>query len=342
MSRYLPFALVLGLAFALAALAGEEPACADTDPLASWNDGPAKQALLAFVESVTREGSPAFVPPSERIAVFDNDGTLWPENPLPFQLAFVFDELKRLAPQHPEWKDDAIVQAALTGDVATIHAGGHEALFHLIGLTHAGMTTAEFDQRVRDWIATARHPRFDRPYDQLAYQPMLEVLQYLRAHGFQTWIVSGGGVDFMRVWAERVYGIPPAQIVGSVGRTSFEMRDGKPVLVKQPEVDFVDDKAGKPVGIHRQIGRRPLAAFGNSDGDLQMLQWTTIGRAPGFGLIVHHTDAEREYAYDKAPKSSGKLVQGLVEAPQRGWIVVDVKRDWKRVFSGEPARAGVR
>ena len=310
----------------------EERAPCD-DPLPSWNAGATKQAIVDFVTSVTQVGGPSFVPPSERIAVFDNDGCLWPENPMPFQVAFAFDEVRRMAPDHPEWKDDPILQAAVKGDVATIVHGGMEALGKVLAVTHAGMTTEAFDARVEAWLKSARHPRYDRPYDSLAYQPMVELLAYLRANGFQTWIVSGGGADFMRVFAERVYGIPPGQIVGSVGKTVFEMRDGKPTLVKAAEIDFVDDKAGKPVGIHRQIGQRPLAAFGNSDGDLQMLQWTTIDQQPSFGLIVHHTDAEREYAYDKAPKSSGKLIEALKEAPSRGWTVVDMKRDWNQLFS---------
>ncbi len=330
MSRFVPLFALFGVLVLAGGCSAEAPA--GDDPLPSWNDGATKSAILAFVEATTREGSTAYVAPADRIAVFDNDGNLWPENPLPFQLVFALDELKRLAPQHPEWKNDPTIQAALAGDAATLKAGGHEALGTLLGVTHGGMTTDEFDDRVRAWLKTARHPRFDRPYNELGYQPMLELLDYLRAHGYQTWIVSGGGVDFMRVWAEEAYGIPPSQVIGSVGGTTFEMRDGTPVLVKEAKLAFVDDKAGKPVGIHRQIGKRPVLASGNSDGDLQMLQWTTIDRSPSFGLIVHHTDAEREYAYDKAPKSSGKLVQALAEAPERGWVVIDMKRDWNRIF----------
>ena len=303
------------------------------DPLPSWNAGPAKSAIVDFVGRITTEGSPQYVVPAKRIAVFDNDGTLWPENPVPFQLAFVLDELRRLAPEHPEWKTNSHIQAALAGDVAKLKEEGSEALVQLLAGTHAGITTEQFNANVRQWMKTARHPRFHRPYNRLAYQPMLELLAYLRTNGFKTFIVSGGGADFMRAWAEETYGIPPEQVIGSIGDVRFEIRDGRPVLMRRPEIDFVDDKAGKPVGIHRFIGRRPIAAFGNSDGDLQMLQWTTIGQTPSFGLLVHHTDAEREWAYDKAPSSSGKLVDALAEASERGWIVVDMKKDWKTLFS---------
>ncbi len=306
---------------------------ASDDPLPSWNDGPSKQAIVAFVAAVTEKGGTNYVLPAERIAVFDNDGTLWPENPVPFQLMFGFDEIDRLVPQHPEWKNEPVVQAALKRDVATLHKAGVPALLKLIGLTHAGITTEEFKKRVENWMAKARHPRFDKPYDQLTYQPMQEVLAYLRASGFKTYIVSGGGVDFMRVWSERVYGIPPEQVVGSSSQTTYELRESGPVLIKTTDHIFVDDKEGKPVGIHQFIGRRPIACFGNSDGDHAMLQYTTINNPqPSFGLIVHHTDAEREYAYDKAPKSSGKLIEALADAPKRGWTVVDMKKDWKVIY----------
>ncbi len=304
------------------------------DPLPSWNETSPKQRLIQYVKDSTTEGE-SFIPIEERIAVFDNDGTLWPENPLPFQLIFAIDEIRRLAPSHPEWKEDKLVQADLKGDVKTLKESGRAGLSKLLAMTHTGITTDEFETRVRNWLKTAKHPRFDRPYNELGYQPMLELLAYLRANGFQTWIVSGGGVDFMRVWTEEAYGIPRNQIVGSVGKTHFEMRDGSPVLIKDPEIDFVDDKSGKPVAIHRHIGRRPRGAFGNSDGDYEMLEWTTIGHVPSIGLIVHHTDADREYAYDKDPKSSGKLIKGLEDASKRNWIVVDMKKDWKRVFSAE-------
>jgi phosphoserine phosphatase len=321
-------------AIALTILFATGPARA-ADLLPSWNDGPARQAIIDFVTRTTTPGSPDFVPIPERIAVFDNDGTLWPENPLPFQLAFVIDELKRRLPGEPKLAEDPMVKAALAGDMEKLLAGKHhDGLLHILALTHAGMTTGEFAAAVDRWLASARHPRFGLPYDRLAYQPMLEVLAYLRANGFKTFIVSGGGADFMRVFAERVYGIPPEQVVGSTARTVFELRDGGPVLVKTMDNLFVDDKAGKPAGIHQFIGRRPIACFGNSDGDLAMLQYTTIDNPrPSFGLIVHHTDAEREYAYDAVTKSSGKLVDALKEAPQRGWTVVDMKRDWNTVFS---------
>ena len=309
-------------------------ATAAADPLPSWNPGPAKQALLDFVEKTTSPDSKEFVPAPERLAVFDNDGTLWPENPLPFQLAFTLDELKRRLPDEPAWKDDPMVQAALAGDLPALLADHYKGVFRLIELTGSGMTTDDFATRVRDWFATAKHPRFDRPYDQLAYQPMLEVLAFLRAHGFKTCIVSGGGADFLRVFAERVYGILPEQVIGSNTRTVFELRDTGPVLVKTMKDLFIDDKSGKPVAIHQFLGRRPIACFGNSDGDLQMLEYTTINNPrPSFGLLVHHTNAAREYAYDSAPKSSGKLVKALATAPTRGWIVADMKTDWAEIFA---------
>jgi phosphoglycolate phosphatase-like HAD superfamily hydrolase len=304
------------------------------DPLPSWNAGAAKSAILAFVKKTTTEGSPDFVAVSERVAVFDNDGTLWPENPVPFQLAFVIDELKRRAPNEPKLADDPMVQAALKGELGKLLEGKHhDGLMRILALTHTGMTTDEFNANVEKWIATAKHPRFGKRYDELTYQPMLEVLKLLRANGFKTFIVSGGGADFMRVWSERVYGIPPEQVVGSTALTKFELQGGVPTLVKTMEHAFVDDKEGKPVGIHQFIGRRPIACFGNSDGDHAMLQYTTIKNPEtSFGLIVHHTDAEREYAYDAHPKSSGKLVEALAAAPSRGWTVVDMKKDWKTVF----------
>ena len=307
---------------------------AAADPLPSWNSGPAKQAILDFVAKVTDPDSKEFVLVPERLAVFDNDGMLWPENPMPFQLAFALDELKRRLPDEPAWKDDPMVQAALAGDLPTLLADHYKGIFHIIDLTGSGMATEDFSDRVRAWFATAKHPRFDRPYDQLAYQPMLEVLEFLRANGFKTCIVSGGGADFMRVFAERVYGIPPEQVIGSNTRTVFELRDSGPVLVKTMKDLFIDDKSGKPVAIHQFLGRRPIACFGNSDGDKAMLEYTTINNPhPSFGLIVHHTDANREYAYDSSPKSSGKLVEALADAPKRGWIVVDMKTDWEKIFA---------
>ena len=327
-----PIAAAIVGALALIATAAQA-----ADPLPSWNDTAPKKAIVAFVEKVTKDGSPDFVPVPERIAVFDNDGTLWPEDPVPFQVAFVLDELKRRAPHEPELAADPMVKAALAGDFAKLLAGKHyDGLMRIVALTHAGMTTEDFRARVEAWLASAKHPRYGKSYDQLTYEPMQEVLRYLRANGFKTFIVSGGGADFMRVWSERVYGIPPEQVVGSTARTTFELRDSGPVLVKTLDYMFVDDKAGKPVGIWQFIGRRPIACFGNSDGDHAMLQYTTINNPrPSFGLIVHHTDAEREYAYDAQPKSSGKLVEALKEAPKRGWSIVDMKTDWKRIFAFE-------
>jgi phosphoglycolate phosphatase-like HAD superfamily hydrolase len=308
------------------------------DPLVSWQDTMAKKSIIDFVEKVTQVDSPNFVPVPERIAVFDNDGTLWPENPLPFQLAWVMDELKRRSPDEPQLAADPMVKAALAGDIAKLLEGKHhDGLMQIVALTHSGMTTDEFDAAVREWLAVAKHPRFGRLYSDCTYQPMQEVLTYLRVNGFKTFIVSGGGADFMRVWSEQVYGIPPEQVVGSTGLTKFELRDTGPVLIKTTEHIFVDDKAGKPVGIHQFIGRRPIACFGNSDGDKEMLEYTTINNPhPSLGLIVHHTDADREYAYDAHPTSSGKLVEALVDASQRGWTVVDMQRDWKIVFAETP------
>jgi hypothetical protein len=322
-----PVAVMLAVGLSAAPLRAAEP-------LPSWNDGPTRKAVLDFVARVTKEGSPDFVRPAERIAVFDNDGTLWPENPAPFQLAFALHSLKQQVEKNPKLMDDAFVKAALGGDTATLLADHYKGLFHIVALTHAGMTTDEFDKRVNDWLIAAKHPRFNRPYTECVYQPMLEVLAFLRANGFKTFIVSGGGADFMRVWSDTVYGIPPEQVVGSTARTKFEFRGGKPVLVKTTEHAFVDDKEGKPVGIHQFIGRRPVMCFGNSDGDKAMLEYTTVANSrPAFGLIVHHTDADREYAYDANPKSSGKLVEALADAPRRGWIVVDMKKDWKVIFA---------
>ena len=304
------------------------------DPLPSWNDGKAKQAIVEFVTKVTKEGAPDFVPPAERIATFDNDGTLWAEQPMYFQLLFALDRVKALAPQHPEWHDKEPFASLLKGDVKGALAGGERAMVEIVMATHAGMSTEEFEKIVQDWIVTAKHPVTKRSYTEMVYQPMLEVLAYLRANGFKTFIVSGGGIEFMRPWTEKVYGIPPEQVVGSSIKTKFELRDGKPVLVRLPEINFIDDKAGKPIGIHEHIGRRPIAAFGNSDGDLEMLQWTTAGRGARLALIVHHTDAEREWAYDRK-SSIGRLDKALDEAQARGWTVVSMKDDWKRIFPFE-------
>ncbi len=303
-------------------------------PLPSWNEGSAKDAILGFVGRVTDPATPDFVPEPERIAVFDNDGTLWAEQPIYFQLAFAIDRVRALAPEHPEWATAMPFKAVLEGDMRALAAGGEHAILELVMATHAGMTVEDFDRAVEEWLATARHPRFDRPYSECVYQPMLELLTYLRANGFRTFIVSGGGIDFMRVFTERVYGIPPEQVVGSVGELAYDVRDGQPVLIKKPGIFFIDDKAGKPVGIHKFIGRRPIAAFGNSDGDFQMLEWTTAGPGARLGLYVHHDDAEREWAYDRE-SSIGRLARGLDEAADRGWVVVSMKSDWKRVFSFE-------
>jgi len=310
--------------------------CASTssDPLPSWNDGPARQSIMEFVKKVTTPGSSEFVPPAERIATFDNDGTLWAEKPMYFQFLFALDRVKELAPQHPEWKDKEPFASLLKGDVKAALAGGDKALLEIVMATHAGMTTTEFEKLVKDWIARARHPETKRLYTEMVYQPMLELLAFLRANGFKTFIVSGGGIEFMRPWSERVYGIPPEQIIGSSIQTKFELRDGRPVLVRLPELNFMDDGPGKPVGIQTHIGRRPLAAFGNSDGDLQMLQWTAAGPGPRLCLYVRHTDAEREWAYDRA-SSIGRLDKGLDEAKAKGWTIVSMKDDWKTIFPPE-------
>jgi hypothetical protein len=300
------------------------------DRLPSWNDGPAKQSIITFVEKVTKAGSPDFVPVPERIATFDNDGTLWCEKPLPVQLYFVLDRVKALAPQHPEWQTTEPFASILKGDLNAALAGGERALVKLVMVTHTGNTTVEFEKIVKGWIATAKHPKTGKLYTEMVYQPMLEVLSYLRANGFKTFIVSGGGIEFMRPWAEKTYGIPPEQVVGSSVKTKFELRDGQPVLVRLPEVNFNDDKGGKPVGINQHIGRRPIAAFGNSDGDLQMLQYTGAGSGARFCLYVHHDDAAREYAYDRKDHLA-KLDQGLDEAAAKGWTVVSMKNDWKTV-----------
>ncbi|MEA1832536.1 HAD family hydrolase [Methylobacterium durans] len=313
-------------------------ATAQTDPLPSWNDGPAKQAIVAFVTDVTREGSPDFIPPPERVATFDNDGTLWIEQPIYVQFAFALARVKELAPLHPEWKDTQPFKAVLDGDLAALAAAGEHGAAEIVATTHAGMTPEAFRQIVRDWLAAARHPRFDRPYEELVYQPMLELLAYMRANGFKTFIVSGGGIEFVRAFAETCYGIPPEQVVGSSIVTKFETRDGRSVLIRLPKVNFIDDGAGKPVGIEEHIGRRPVAAFGNSDGDLRMLQWTTEASGRRLGVVVHHTDAAREYAYDRQSKV-GRLDKALEAAATDRWTVIDMKRDWKTVFPFERSLA---
>ena len=323
--------LVLGLVATLAG--GSIPACAESDPLPSWNDSAAKKSITEFVARVTTMGGADFVPVEQRIATFDNDGTLWCEHPMYFQLAFALDQVKAMAPQHPEWKNRQPFKALLQNDRAALAAAGEKGLLEIVAATHAGMTTDAFAKSVLDWIGTARHPRFNRPYIELVYQPMLELLAHLRANGFKTYIVSGGGVEFMRPWTEKIYGIPPEQVVGSSGEVKFQLEpDGKPVLLKLAKNEFVDDGPGKPVGINRFIGRRPIFAFGNSDGDQQMLEWTAAGPGARFMGIVHHTDAEREYAYDRNSQI-GKLDKALDEGRAKGWTIVDMKSDWGAIFA---------
>ena len=324
------FALALAAAVAVAApgLARAQP-----DPLPSWTDGASKAAIVDFVARVTKDGGPDFVAPEKRIATFDNDGTLWAEQPFYFQGLFAFDEIRRMAPQHPEWAAKEPFKSVIAGDMKGIAAGGEKGLMEIVATTHAGMTTDAFNKTVTEWLATAKHPTKHVPYTALVYQPQLELLAYLRGNGFKTFIVSGGGIEFMRVFAEKSYGVPPEQVVGSSGVVTYEIgADGKPDLRKEPKIEFVDDGAGKPVGINRFIGRRPILAFGNSDGDRQMLEYTTAGDGPRLGLIVHHTDAEREWAYDRT-SHVGKLDKALDEAAQKGWTVVDMKADWKTVFA---------
>lgn len=317
-------------ACAVAAAVLVKPAMAD--PLPSWNDGAGKQAIVDFVESVTTEGGPDYVVPSERIAVFDNDGTLWGEQPVYVQLAFVLDRVKELAPQHPEWNTTEPFRSVLADDLAGVAASGEKGLVEMVAATHAGMTSEEFERIASDWIATARHPESGKPYTEHVFQPMIELIGYLKDNSFKVFIVSGGGVEFMRPWTEEIYGIPPENVVGSSIKTKYEeLRDGEPAVVRLPEIDFIDDKAGKPVGIHKFIGQRPIAAFGNSDGDFEMLEWTTSGPGRRFGALVHHDDAEREYAYDR-DSHIGKLARGLDEAPARGWTIISMKDDWKVIY----------
>jgi len=309
----------------------EATASRGVDPLLSWAAGATKDAIVDFVARVTNPANPGFVPEEERIATFDNDGTLWSEKPAYFQLLFAVDRVRALAGEHPEWKDKQPFKGVLESDLEAVAATGEQGLLELVMASHAGMTTTEFEEIVRDWLLTARHPELDRPYTELVYQPMLELLDYLRFNGFKTFITSGGGIEFMRPWVEQVYGIPPEQVVGSSIKTNYEIRDGEPVLVRLPEIDFIDDKEGKPVGINSHIGRRPIASFGNSDGDFQMLEWTTAGEGARLGVLIHHTDAEREWAYDR-DSHVGRLSRGLDEAEDRGWVVVDMKDDWKTIY----------
>jgi hypothetical protein len=325
-SSYLRTCLLLAMGPAI--LAGR---VALADPLPSWNEASAKQAIIEFVRRVTDKSSPQYVPPEQRIATFDNDGTLWSEQPMYFQAFFTLDRVKALAPQHPEWKDRQPFKAILENDTKALVASGEKGVLEILMASHAGVTTEEFEGIVRDWLATAKHPRFNRPFTDLVFQPMLELLAYLRENGFKTYIISGGGIEFMRPWTEKVYGIPPEQVMGSNIKLKFDTRDGRPILMRLPDLDFFDEGPGKPVGIQKFIGRRPIAAFGNSDGDHQMLQWTAAGEGPRLMLLVHHTDAEREWAYDRQ-SPIGRLDKALDEAQRRGWTVVDMKEDWKKIF----------
>ncbi len=315
-----------------------QPAQSGADPLPSWNEGVAKQAIVTFLNTVSDPNNPDYLPPADRVATFDNDGTLWAEQPYYFQLQFALDRVKAMSAEHPEWKDNPLFQAVLNNDIKTVLSFGEHGLLELVMTTHSGMTTEEFSQIVKEWINTAKHPKTNKLYKEMVYQPMLELLDYLRTNGFKTYIVSGGGIDFMRPWTEEVYGIPAEQVIGSSGKVKFEMRNlsngqagGQPVLVKLPEINFIDDKEGKPIGIHQFIGKRPIAAFGNSDGDLQMLQWTAAGNKTSLMVYIHHTDGEREWAYDRE-SSIGRLNKGLDEANEKGWIVVDMKNDWNKIY----------
>jgi phosphoglycolate phosphatase-like HAD superfamily hydrolase len=302
--------------------------------LASWNDGATKNAIINFVARVTTAGGPEYVTPAERIATFDNDGTLWSERPYPFQVAFALDRVKAMAVQHPEWQDNEPFKSALAGDLKGLMSGGYHALIATVAATHSGMTTYEFEAEVRNWVATKRHPTTGKLFTEMVFRPMLELLSYLRANGFKTFIVSGGGIEFMRAFAEVTYGVPPEQVIGSSGKLKFQMRDGEPVLSKLPDIELVNDAAEKPAAIQKFIGRRPIAAFGNSDGDLEMLQWTTAGRGARLALLVHHNDAAREWAYDRE-HSIGQLDKALDEADAKGWAVADMKTDWRRIFPFE-------
>jgi phosphoglycolate phosphatase-like HAD superfamily hydrolase len=331
-------ALLYVLTIVFASICSDLAIAQAADALPSWNDGKAKQSILAFVEKVTTPASPDFVPPAERIATFDNDGTLWTEHPMYTQLAFALDRIKALAPKHPEWKTTQPFKAVLDNDLKALAAGGEKRMVELVMASHAGMSTAGFEAIVTGWLDKARHPRFKRRYTELAYQPMLELLEFLRAKGFKTYIVSGGGVEFMRPMTEKVYGIPPEQVVGSTIKTKYEVKDDQPVLMRLPQIEFIDDKAGKPVGINMFIGRRPVAAFGNSAGDREMLEWTGAGGGARLMMLVFHDDAEREYAYGPAnglPDTKfGTFPQSLMdEANKKEWVVISMKNDWKTIFS---------
>ncbi|GJH06134.1 HAD family phosphatase [Paraburkholderia terrae] len=316
-----------GTASAQPVLAASQPSAA---VLPSWQDGAARAAILKFIADVTREGASTYVPPEARIAVFDNDGTLWSEQPMPFQLLFMIDQLKAAAPQHPEWQKNPAYRALLANDTAAL-AKNQKALLHLLAVANSGMTTDEYDQSIRDWLATAKHPKLQRPYTQLVYQPQLELLDLLRSNGFQIWIVSGGTAEFMRVWVDKAYGIPPERVVGTEEKLKYVMRDGKPALMREPGFDFVDDGPGKPVGIFRAIGRRPIMAVGNSDGDREMLEYTASGPGETLAVLVHHDDAGREFAYDRQ-SALARLDKAWDEAIARKWIVVSMKNDWKTIY----------
>ena len=326
--------LVTVLALIAFSCTNHEEVVGTKDPLPSWNEGVSKKSIIDFVTKTTTQGNTDFVPVADRIACFDNDGTLWVEQPIYFQFAFAIDRIKAMAPQHPEWKTTQPFQALLEGDIKTALSGGEKALMQIMATTHSGMTTEAFEQTVKDWMTTATHPVKKKHYNELIYQPMVELLNYLRANGYKTFIVSGGGVDFMRPWVENAYGIPPDQVVGSSGKVKYDTLTGKPVLIKLPELNFNDDKEGKPVGIHQFIGKRPIFTAGNSDGDYAMLQWTSTGSGPRFGMIVHHTDEQREWAYDRK-SHIGNLARGLDDAKKYNWQVVDMKNDWKKIYSFE-------
>lgn len=329
-TRLLACAVAIALAFFQAACASR--------PLPSWREGQARSAILDFIDRTTDPASPDFVPRPERIAVFDNDGTLWAEQPAYFQLLFAIDRVRELAPQHPEWRTTEPFRSVLEGDTRALAAQGEGALVRLVAATHSGLTTDEFADVVRRWLASARHPTLDRPFTACVYQPMLELLDHLRDNGYRTFIVSGGGIDFMRAFAQEVYGVPPEQVIGSRGGVALETRDGAPALVKSPTIEFIDDKAGKPIAIHTHIGRRPVMAFGNSDGDLDMLRWTTARPGLSFAAIIHHDDPDREWAYDRA-SHVGRLDAGLDQAPAQGWTLVSIRRDWETVFPPAPAQS---
>jgi hypothetical protein len=327
--------LLIAVLILAACVSGYAQNVPSSDPLPSWNEGAPKKSILDFVARTTTPGSPDFVAQEERIATFDNDGTLWVEQPIYTQFVFAMDRIKAMARQHPEWKTEQPFEAVLEGDQKALLASGEAGLMKIMAISHTRMSNEDFSKLVSQWIATARQPRFKRPYTECVYQPMLELMDYLRANGFTTYIVSGGGVEFMRPWTEKTYGVPPQQVIGSSAKTKFEMQDGKPILMRLPEVNFIDDGPGKPVGINLFIGRRPIAAFGNSDGDQQMLEWTAAGSGPRFMLLVHHTDAAREYAYDRN-SPVGRLDKALDEANAKGWTVVDMKKDWKVIFPPQP------